>query len=110
MVKWNGHCPSDIFESLSDLPDPTTAYNQFDYARGLNVGYFDNHHYKVCAHSGGIEGFMTRYIKVEDLTDDSKSFSIFIATNSEKLPPPEFDALASDIVNTLAGKPFCQKN
>jgi CubicO group peptidase (beta-lactamase class C family)/pimeloyl-ACP methyl ester carboxylesterase len=104
MVKWNGRCPNDIFEALSDLPDQSTAYNQFDYARGLSVGYFDNHHYKVCAHSSKIEGFMTRYVKVEDLTDARKSFAIFIATNSEKFRPEKFDALASDIVNTLAGK------
>ena len=104
MVKWNGHCPHDIFEALSELPNPSTAYNKVDYARGLEVGYFDNHRYKVCAHSGGIEGFTTRYVKIEDLTDDKKSFSIFLATNSGTLEPPEFDAFASNIVNTLAGK------
>jgi len=104
MVKWNGNCPPDVFEALSNLPDQSTAYNNFDYARGLSVGFFDNNNYKISAHSGGIEGFITRYVKVDSLLNNRKSFSIFLSANCEKLPLPVFDNFVNNIVNTIAGK------
>jgi CubicO group peptidase (beta-lactamase class C family) len=65
MVKWNGRCPQEIFDKLAESPVPLQP-EAFSYGRGINVGYFDNGRYKIMVHSGGIEGFMTRYFKVID--------------------------------------------
>lgn len=103
MVKWNGKVPSEIFDKLIESPVALQA-DTFSYARGLYIGYFDNSRYKISVHSGGIEGFMTRYFKVIDMVDNEKSFGFFISTNIQNIAHLDFDNFTSSLVNTWIGK------
>lgn len=103
MVKWNGKCPHSIFDKLSESPVALQP-DSFSYGRGINIGYFGHGRYKIAVHSGGIEGFMTRYFKVIDTKDEERSFGLFISSNSERLSPTEFDNFTSSLVNTWIGK------
>lgn len=106
MVKWHGRCPPHLHEQLTELTpeDLAKAHENFTYARGLNVGFFDHDRYKISVHTGGIEGFMTRYVKVTDLENEENSFGIFLSTNIARVEDIDFINLSSTIVNTWIGK------
>jgi hypothetical protein len=103
MVKWNGRCPQELFDKLAESPVPLQP-EAFSYGRGINVGYFDNGRYKIMVHSGGIEGFMTRYFKVIDNQDPERSFGLFISSNLNKFVPEFFDNFTASLVNIWIGK------
>lgn len=101
MAKWNKSLEKGEWNSLmSPPPNVTVPYGKSAYCRGLKVAYTDD--YRVVYHSGSIDGFCTRFMRFEHLTDASKTFAFFLATNTNNM---EFSLKAAEeIADVLANK------
>lgn len=101
MVKWNDSLEKGVWNSLiSPPPDIMVPLGESVYCRGLKVAYTRD--YRVVYHSGSIDGFCTRLMRYEHLTDASKSFAFFLATNINDMQS-SLNA-AEEIANVLANK------
>lgn len=101
MAQWNVSIDTGEWNSLmSPPPDGTAPQGKSVYCRGLKVAYTDD--YRVVYHTGSINGFCTRFMRYEHLTDPSKSFAFFLATNVNDMQLV-YDA-TEEVADVLAGK------
>ncbi len=101
MAEWNKSLGSGEWDSLMSPPQNVTVpYGKSVYCRGLKVAYIDD--YRVVYHTGSINGFCTRFMRYEHMTDASKTFAFFLATNTNNMPLVL--STAEEVAEVLAGK------
>ncbi len=100
MVKWNDSFERGEWNSLTAPPSNITVpQGESLYCRGVKVAYTDD--YRVVYHSGSIDGVCTRFMRYEHLTDPSKTFAFFLASNINDMQR-SLNA-AEEIANVLGG-------
>ena len=101
MAKWNSSLATHEWDALKEPPpNVQVEQGQSVYCRGLKVAYIGD--YRVVYHTGSINGFCARFMRYEHLTDASKNFAFFLASNTNNMPLV-LNA-AEEVADSLAGK------
>lgn len=101
MVKWNTSLAEGKWDSLLSPPSHAIVpEGKSVYCRGLKVAYIND--YRVVYHTGSVNGFCTRFMRYEHMTDPRKTFAFFLATNTNNMLLVL--GAAEEIAHVLAGK------